>query len=76
MPCPYFPVPEHPRSAARDLELSIRTNFIASPLHRFVRLSLKRQMMPQRVDFHSYSANRLDVYAVLNSALGHEINAV
>jgi hypothetical protein len=33
-------------------------------------------MMPQRVDFHSYSANRLDVYAVLNSALGHEINAV
>jgi hypothetical protein len=29
---------ERSRSAARDLELSIRTDFIASPLHRFVRL--------------------------------------
>jgi hypothetical protein len=70
-----------PWSNIRDQRLATNRlptppDFIASPLHRFVRLSLKRQMMPQRVDFHSYSANRLDVYAVLNSALGHEINAV
>ena len=28
---------ERPQSAARDLGLSIKTDFIASPLHRFVR---------------------------------------
>ena len=32
-----FSLAEHLRSAARDLGLSIGTDFIASPLHRFVR---------------------------------------
>jgi hypothetical protein len=34
------PFGEHPRSAARDLGLSIRTDFIASPLHRLVPTSI------------------------------------